>query len=29
MANIPQILVSLAYFFYNGLLTCMLGAVEY
>ncbi|KAJ5963319.1 uncharacterized protein N7479_003195 [Penicillium vulpinum] len=29
MANIPQILVSLAYFFYNGLLTCMLSAVEY
>ncbi|KAJ5373602.1 hypothetical protein N7517_005608 [Penicillium concentricum] len=29
MANVPQILVSLAYFFYNGLLTCMLSAVEY
>lgn len=29
LANVPQILVSLAYFFYNGLLTCMLGAVEY
>ncbi|KAL5338375.1 hypothetical protein BJX70DRAFT_366905 [Aspergillus crustosus] len=29
MANTPQILVSFAYFMYNGLLTCMLGAVEY
>jgi hypothetical protein len=29
LANVPQILVSLTYFFYNGLLTCMLSAVEY
>ncbi|KAL4883546.1 hypothetical protein BJY04DRAFT_226567 [Aspergillus karnatakaensis] len=29
MANTPQILVSIAYFMYNGLLTCMLSAVEY
>ncbi|KAL4864910.1 hypothetical protein BDV12DRAFT_158142 [Aspergillus spectabilis] len=29
LANSPQLLVSIAYFMYNGLLTCMLGAVEY
>lgn len=29
MANVPQLLISVAYFMYNGLLTCMLSAVEY
>ncbi|KAL3472966.1 hypothetical protein BJX99DRAFT_249257 [Aspergillus californicus] len=29
LANTPQVLVSAAYFMYNALLTCMLGAVEY
>lgn len=29
LANAPQLLISIAYFMYNALLTCMLIAVEY
>jgi hypothetical protein len=29
LANTPQLVISLAYFCYNGLITCMLSAAEY